>query len=133
MRGLLNRSTTAFEMANLKRELLQCHPPLMMTEELRRIDNLPSPPPFLPETPPAHLFPWFARDTPSPRSSPATPTPKRMRGPDPWNGPREVGGITPVGRAATQASGGTAARETAAATAAGPAPAGREAGGVPGL
>ena len=104
-------------MHNLKQELLQCNQPLRMTEEMRRIEELPSPPPFLPETPPAHLFPWFARDAPSP-GSPATPTPQRMRGPDPWNGPGEVGGITPLNRAAAPGGqGGTVGRDTAAAAA----------------
>ena len=92
LKGLVNPRTTAFEMGALKRELLQCHRPLRMTEELRELDNLPTPPPFLPETPPAHLFPWFAR-TPSPRSYPPTPVPEGNAADYPWAATPEVGGI----------------------------------------
>ena len=116
VKGLVNPRTSAYEMGMLKRELLQCHRPLRLTEELRELDNLPAPPPFLPETPPAHLFPWFARDTPSPRSSPATPVPDRVTGHYPWTVTPEIGRIRELQRREQTAAQG---RETAAVAATG--------------
>ena len=107
VKGLVNPKTNAFEMGRLKRELLQCHHPLRMTAELREMDNLPTPPPFLPETPPAHLFARVDREAPSPWSSPDTPVPDE-RGAYPWTVTPEVGGIRELHGAAAAATGAPA-------------------------
>merc|ERR1711954_336003 len=86
-KGLVNPRTNAFEMARMKQELLECHHPLRMTAELRAMDNLPTPPPFLPETPPAHLFARVDREP-----SPDTPVPDED-GVHPWTGTPVVEGI----------------------------------------
>ena len=53
--GLMNGRTSAREQEKLRQEMLHNQPPLVLTELLREVMNLPSPPPVSPGSPPPEL------------------------------------------------------------------------------
>ena len=86
--GLFNGRTLAREQEKLRQEMANSQHPLVLTDLLREVMNLPSPPPVSPGTPPPELR-WrikrldrLAREAYpiSPTSSLGSPAPTRMAG-----------------------------------------------------